>query len=353
MILTKFEKEFSTKWVESIPKGPKGEPFPLAIQKRILNSAVRLSGGSLNGSGVIFNVKLNSVSIVSAAHNAMVLAGVETPPQNWADLLAGQNGFKNKVKIFYGDGNATFNSLANKSAPITTVTVPKLDEACGQRANCLYDLMVITSTDVNLQKYAIEKVFGGTWSADANKLRAAVETINKAIKAEAAVVKDSPNALLSRKKYYFVQLGFGDTEDDKRKNQWLSDGKIAQSDVATVKCENAANVIAQRLQYRWTYPHSSQVASLYEQSAAPNEDPAYSESCCAISIGGSKSSSSAPGDSGGPLYAIDKQYNGVYLIGVNCGADMKPSKKISHPFSNCVATSVAPYWKNKFDTEFP
>ena len=359
MLLSKAEHELSTRWVESKPeKPPKGhEPFPPAIRKRILNSTIRLVGGGFNGSGVIFNVKPGSVSIVTAAHNAMVFKKIKKPPQNWNnDALTGDRGFKNKVKIWYGSDDLTFNSKLEKLADIETVEVPTPTDGCDGRQNCLYDLMIITSKEPKLLRYAVEKVFGGTWSDDANTLKGEIDKINTAVKAEATLVKDQPNSFLSRKKYWFVQLGCGEIQEvnlDRRKKQSIVDEKIVEEFVDKGQCGGGFDVSAQRLQYRWTYPHSQKIASMFDQSGEATEAEAYAESSNAISITGSRSSSSAPGDSGGPLYAIDKGYAGAYLIGVNCGADMKPGKKICLPYTNCVAVSVAPYWKSKFNTEFP
>jgi hypothetical protein len=364
MILSKAEYLNATQLIESKPEPPKkGSPFPAQIKRRILNSTVKLTGGLLNGSGVIFNVKYDSVSIVSAAHNIQAFKGANQPrPNNWRTLLDGQNGFIAKVKIWFGKDDLSFDSTAAGQANIDSAAVPATPGTCNNRQNCLYDLMVITSKDDKLLKYAVEKVFGGTWYDDVNKLKAEIDKINQAVKAEATVVKDKPTSLLVKKKYYFVQLGFGEIGD--KRTEYLvytaptdpAKGKIRKkTPLNKAECAGEVTVHRLNLQYRLTAPLNLKIQSMFNHDGGEEvgQLATFEENASGISIVGNRSSSSAPGDSGGPLYAVDKNFAAVYLIGVTCGADLKPSAKVCKPYTNCVSTSVAPYWKDKFNSEFP
>jgi hypothetical protein len=363
MILSKAEFLNATQLIESKPEPPKkGFPFPAPIKRRILNSTVKLTGGQLNGSGVIFNVKADSVSIVTAAHNAYLFKGLKKPPNDWNSVLGGQNGFIKKVNIWFGADDLKFDSATTGSAPISEAFIPTPPGTCENRQGCLYDLMIVRSKDDSLRKYAVEKVFGGTWSNDANTLKAEIDKINATVKAEATVVKDKPTSLLVKKSYYFVQLGFGEIGD--KRTEYLvytapndpNIGKIRKKTVLNkAGCAGEVTVHRLNLQYRLTAPLNLEIQSMFNHDGGEEvgQLATFEENVSGISILGSRSSSSAPGDSGGPLYAVDKKYGAVYLIGVTCGADLKPSKKIGRPYSNCVAVSVAPYWKDKFNTEFP
>lgn len=364
MILSKAEYEKGRQLVESKPEPPKlGSPFPTQVRQRVLNSTIRLTGGLLNGSGVIFNVKPDSVSIVTAAHNAYLFKGLKKPPNNWNTVLAGENGFIKKVKVWYGTDNLTFDSEPTKSAVIDIAFIPATPGTCDNRQGCLYDLMIVRSKDDNLRKYAVEKVFGGTWSDDGNTLKAEIDKINKTVKAEATEVKDKSTSLLVKKNFYFVQLGYGEIGDVDARDEYLvytaknnpSKGKIRKKTaLQKVKCQGGFDVHRLHLHYRLTAPLNLGIVSMFNlDEGVVGQLPIFEENSNTISINGTRSSSSAPGDSGGPLYAVDKKYGAVYLIGVTCGADLKPSKKVCLPYTNCVAVSVAPYWKDKFDSEFP
>ncbi|MEO8433928.1 MAG: hypothetical protein ABI596_03470 [Pyrinomonadaceae bacterium] len=345
MLLTVANKALATTRVESLPQKPaKGAPFPEAIRKRILNSTVMLKGsgrqarqGLFTGSGVIFKVDVTTVYLVTAAHNAQLWSG--TPPGDWKNYLSGgQNTFARKVSIYYGNGDLSWESEATKSAAIKTIAIPAPAGTCGQEADCLYDLMVITSTDAAFVTFAKDRVFGGQ----------SVDDIKKAVEREGKAVIKTPDAFLDSKKYYFVQLGHGEVEEIREK-QWLDEAKkIKKQTLDKVTCENGTNMTKGKLHYRLTDPNFKQIKELYEQEADEGEDPAYGKTSNVIALSASKSSSTAPGDSGGPLYAVDKSYTGAYLLGVTCGADLMAAKTPSTAFKNCVSTSVVPYWKTIF-----
>jgi len=198
--------------VEGIPGNPtSGNPFGADVQKRILNSTVKISGtgwdtsSSFSGSAVIYKVDATYAYVLSAAHNIMVWANIEQKPDDWKKYIDGDNshnGFVKNVKISYGKGNMTFNLATGESAAeIFSVEVPEVNHDC-RTDNCLYDLIAIKSKNNALRTYAKEYVFG----------KRTYEQIATAVAAEATQVKQSFAAFLNPKKYFFVQLGYGDIE---------------------------------------------------------------------------------------------------------------------------------------------
>jgi hypothetical protein len=108
-------------------------------------------------------------------------------------------------------------------------------------------------------------------------------------------------------------------------------------------------VTAKALQYRLATPVFKKSKSAFDQVAGEGEEPAYDEYANAILLHGYQSGCTATGDSGGPLYAVDKKFEGVYLLGVTTGSDVMEAKTVSKKvFRNDVSTSIAPYFNSIF-----
>jgi hypothetical protein len=324
--------------------------FTDPIRRRILNSTIKLNGSSksgtsaFNASGAIFTVQDGSVTILSAAHNLLIWGEVSGPTGDWSDL---EDKFAKKVKIKFGSGRSQETDLAfdtdpTGSAPINSVTVCRIPALC-RSAVCMYDVVVIKSRHAGLLTFARNSVFEGL----------ADDAIARKTKAEATEIINRSSVLLDSRKYFHVQLGYGDIADTRYSDVRDRLGKIVRTVIGPKSYQNTPGAAPwlrkHRLHYRIASPSYTEVQSYYDQTAKTGEDPAYSETPNAISLAGRLSSTTAPGDSGGPLYAIDKKMENVYLLGVTTGADMYPAKKISkHVFRNVISTSIAPYLKTVY-----
>jgi hypothetical protein len=349
MLLTIANREVAKGLVENAAEDDERNTphFPDPIRKRILNSTIKLNGASksgtsaFNASGAIFTTLDGSVTILSAAHNLLIWGGVSEPPKNWSAL---EEGFAKKVKIKFGSGSSQesdmrFDVDPTGSSPIASVTVCRIDGLC-RDADCMYDVVVIKSRHAGLLTFARNSVFGGL----------ADDAIARKTKAEAPEIINRSSVLLDSRKHFHVQLGYGDIADTRYSDITDDLGKIVRTVIGPKSYQNTRGAAPwlhkHRLHYRIASPSYTDAQSYYNQTAETGEDPAYSETPNAISLVGRLSSTTAPGDSGGPLYAVDKKMENVYLLGVTTGADMFPAKKASkYVFRNVISTSIAPYLK--------
>ncbi len=360
MILTKERVDHATGFVENIPV-QRGHLDP-NVKKRILNSAVRLKGSNasndvFNGSGVIVNAKsLGSskykVTILTAMHNVAVWGGKNAPDIPDTNAI---KSFTERVKVWYGKGDLIFNTDPNGTAPVSPGS--QIGNLCGTRPNCYYDLLVLESGEKALFDYAKAFVFGDQ---------------EDTIVQEAKDFPSNFESLLDRERYVYVQLGFGKTTSKRQKYKIGNDKKLI-AETTTVKdritrqdktvpyevaanCPNDVKMTDLQLHYRLTVPLSSKKSgSAYDLIPKVGQVPTYLEYVNPILIKGSPISTTAPGDSGGPLWAINRKlekigdrqypkYTKAYLIGVTSGGDMQLAAKLSPLYDNCVSTSVAPYF---------
>jgi hypothetical protein len=340
MLLTKANKEAAISMVE----GDKSS-FPESTKKRLLNSAVKLygsgkNGGGFSGSGVIFNLDQNKVTILTAAHNVQIWATPDDPADDW-DTYA--SGFAEAMTIGYGkDKDMTFNAAPTGNAPKNknSASAPPTQEDCTDQEKCLYDLLVITSTDNGLRTYARNFVFGGKSFND----------IATQVQQEAKMIINSAEVLLDATLYYYIQLGYGLITDTREKQKKAANGKIEVIQAITKSCQAEANMTAHNLHYRLTNPSFKEFNTYYNQSADAGQAPVYEMFPTVVSLKGKAASSTAKGDSGGPLYVVEeKNPANVYLLGVTTGADMESARQPCHyVFKNVITTSVKPYLKSLF-----
>ncbi len=359
MLLTVQSKNAATALVEGVEERQRGrdwvwEPvaanvtrFPDATRRRVLNSAIRIYGsdrarrGTFTGSGVIFHVDQGKTYILTAAHNLTMWAEIQGLPANWNDYVGD---FGRAMTIAYGsDRDMRFNlaPLGNSDKTRNVAQAPPLQTECGGRGNCLYDLLMIESSDAQLRAYAQNFVFGGM----------SFKNIADLVKSEASTVANQLSDLLDWKFYYHVQLGYGTTTDD-RDRESIVNGLITKTTVRKA-CQNGTNITRNNLQYRVTTPSFKVTRSVFNQEAPAGQAPRYGEFPNAICLRGPMSSTTASGDSGGPLYAVSRDFSDVYLLGVTTGADMWPAQGVSRwVFRSAISTSVAPYLRTLLRANF-
>jgi hypothetical protein len=359
-------KDLSTGFVEN---NPATEPhLPDATRNKILNSTVRLFAPSYDssnqnypdmyGSGVIFNVQGNAVQVLTALHNVLVWKNLKTPPDDPSKLLSD---FGEKLKVFYGNGNMSFNAqAAGNKCEKNTVTIPDV-EVCYEcvsklqpKSPCYYDLALISCEKSEFVTYANNFVLGADYKFDA-KVAGLITGVEAVFK----------------KKYACVQLGYGDREEKRPKLIFNKDqNKMEQvfqviplspkAPAGTeptkiqvfekrVSAPTSQNMTKYNLHYRVAKFENLETHCMFNQEATGkggDQTPAYVAYPHAYVLT-TNGGTSAPGDSGGPVYIIDvADLTKVYLLGVTTGSDMEASEvPPTKRFYNDIVTSVLPYFE--------
>ena len=356
MILTAERKIKSVGFVENSPANTDASKvhLPDATRKRILNSAVKLfataddpkdkDSPNVNASGVIFSVEGNNVKILTALHNILMWKKLSAPPQDWSTVLTD---FGAKMTVYYGNGDLTFNSevLTNKCKkaqnkdPIT-VTVPLVPgvTACvsTMKSPSMYDLALITCADSSFAAYAKNSVLGADFKFQ--------EQLTGLISGTEATLK---------KKHVCVQLGYGVLKETRtRLSYHAKSKKLVQvndqkPNPVTQESEQGAGMTAYHLHYRATVLKNAESTCVFNLETAAGEAPSYmgySDAFVVSANGGT----SAPGDSGGPLYIIDAtDMTKAFLLGVTTGSDMEAAETPpAGVFVNDISTSVLPYFES-------
>ena len=350
MILTASTKKVATDLVE--------KKLEAAARNRILYSAVKLFAtgytppgqrklGDFNGSGVIVNVETRNnkkvVTILSAMHNVMSWSQTKAIPNN--DLIGK---FAAATTIKWVKSDAAFNSEPKGETNKAPVPGTQITDQCGQRNLCFYDLLVLECEDEALYDFAYENVFAK-----------AEDTIGGEANAICGQSGVAESRLLKRAQYDYLQLGYGKITEARTKQKIDKDTKklvapTIPDDTYVATAAQAAGMEEYHLHYRLTSLKSEQFASAFDQTTAlpkPNNQaaPTYQEYVHALLHTGKTTNTSAPGDSGGPMYAINKDDpSKLFLLGITSGADMQLAKKPAYvAFKNCVSTSVGPYMRTK------
>lgn len=292
--------------------------IPQAIRETILRATVKLvgsAGGTFTGSGVIIYADGETTTIVSAKHNLWVLADKSDPPE-WDDAYV--RGFKANVSIKYGPTLA-YDGAPDQTAAIAGITPVVQD---GGEPSWLYDVMLITSTDVQLAAHAAKYHIGPTGQmANLTFLTTPKQYLKRA-----------PNQT------YFVRTGFGKVREN-------PDNKPS----VTMPIEKPGTNREGRLQLIMTEPSADKPVTVYSQQS---DHSGYYQFNDAVQVTADPNSSTAPGDSGGPLFyvAVGKTPN-VWLIGVTTGADMDTAQKPCPPAGgayrvNNIVTSLSYCYQN-------
>jgi hypothetical protein len=291
--------------------------LPATIKTAIQNTSIRLidSAGRFNGSGVIvYTDDQDNTTIATAKHLLYSLAGAAQPPA-WNTKL--ETDFKAGVTIKY-DTAMAFNKNPGQSATIDTVTSVTPDA----QAPWDYDVMILTSTDANLAVFARTNFVYAKNNSGADR-----------------GFLTKPERYLNKTNQTFVQTGFGANRED------AEDKLKTKMPKANLGTNNSGC-----LQYRFPELIASATVTVYSQRS--NDPSKYDTGIDAIQSVASPDDSTAPGDSGGGLFVVNRlaSVDRFFLIGVSTGADhataRTPCPSGGALRVNTISTSLAYCYEN-------
>jgi hypothetical protein len=312
------------------------------LRTRMQNATVRLRAGTssrFTGSGVILAANANYTFVVTALHNVYKLADMpDPPPDGYEDLLTA---FRTGVTIVYGnDAGMDIGREPTKTAAISHLT----DINLGQDPMWSYDVLLLRSEDADLKRYAGANAIYGT----GRPLPTPSTRRPKPVALDAAQylgygVRGTGGR--GDKVNFLIQMGYGAHRDP----ETLVDG---QSPDLPADSDDQGTNAKGKLQFRMVTPKVRAVASVYDRDEA---DPSkYHEFWYAIQVDADANDSTAPGDSGGPLFVAsfvtaDSKYV-LDLIGVTTGADM-PTRAGPYPptgtvRANNISTSLEQFYES-------
>ena len=273
----------------------------------IMNSSVRLFGNSLTqsdftGSGVMAYSAKGETTIVTAKHNLSTFGDLTDPATMDTSLI---DAFKNKIRIYW-DAPMEFNLRPKRSAGISEI-IPIIPDA--QRP-WEYDVIILKSRDPDL---AIRAQIWSVYSPSYNPL----DSIYLSDQRQYLGRKDK-----AKRDQLFIQTGFGAVREK------AEDGKNTVMPVAKNIGENTEGC----LQFRVCEPKAEETVTVYaERTKRP---PNYDAVTHAIQLSADATNSTAPGDSGGPLFVVSGFGTArlrLYLIGTSYGADLSTAQERCPP----------------------
>lgn len=299
-----------------------------AVSSLLLNSSVRLRGNTpkdadFYGSGAMLFASPSDKStvVVTAKHNLEIY--MEAGPR--PDIEKAAASFQTNVKIYY-EAEMKFNSEPSQVANITDINLVKADSS----GDWDYDVVILKSDDPTL--FGISSKNPIYPIGDKVKKPAYFDVVANQKKYLSKGSTDDP--------HYFIQTGFGNIRDTVQgKNLPPDDEKAGDNKLGG-------------LQYRTTEPLAATTTTVYFQEGETTKYVPYDR---AIQLSADATSSTARGDSGGPLFLSYFQKGagwGLYLIGVTTGGDMETSRKPCPPKGtlvvNNISTSLEYCYRNEF-----
>lgn len=282
-----------TKDVETKAKGVL-ESLPGPIKAIIQNSSVKLSGGTPKGStftrsGVILCQRDSETWVLTAKHNLFIFNDKKDPPPWDDDLLTP---FRASAKIYY-DEKMAFGKEPTREAAITSIE-PVFQNGT---MDWSYDVMIVKSKDAGLCQFAKSNAV----------YREALATNQKDYLKKSRWYQSTSSRT-------FIVTGFGEPSDK------------SDNGGTPLPRGEAGGTKKGALQYRIALPRAAKTTSVFLQH---HDKKKYTEFRAAIQLDANERDSTAPGDSGGPLFVVfyDKTaaIHRLHLIGVTTGSDMAAS----------------------------
>lgn len=294
------------------------------VKARILNSSVSLKGpntahNDFDASGAMLCNNGEETFLVSAKHNLEVYWNKgNRPPLN--DIV---DSFRQNVKIYYQPGMA-FDTIPNRVADIEEV-IPVTSVGTGEWD---YDVMILKSRDPGLLEVSQANEIYPVLNSKQRQSYNEVATEERTYLSRTFQAKD----VLT----YFIQTGFGRVRDTVRG--------------ASLPTGTPGPNRHGGLQYRATAPMAQATVTVYNQVG---QTSSYDRYDAAVQLAADANSSTARGDSGGPLYLAfyDKTFKDwrLLIIGVTTGGDMSTAQEPYPPqkvlVANNISTSLAACYK--------
>jgi Trypsin. len=295
----------------------------LAAKDDLLKTTVLLQTGVAFASGVILGVDDNKAYILTAKHNLFILAGQLKPidkgtgadkkPSDYA-----LTDYSGGIKIGYRP--AALLQAPEDPPRTTTVQVTGFNfggiEDGGD--SWTYDAMLFECTNTAFKTYV-----------DANRFikKANYESYTKALE-----ITKGKLPLLNRRLTH-IQLGYG----------------FARASDMDIQVDNYTSY-EKKIQCKQSTPSTVTVCPVmvYEPSTQERDRSKWRSMSRAIELDAGNTKSTAPGDSGGPLFAI--QDAKFALVGVTSGANFysQESKLKKPPSDRVINNNVVTYWHEIF-----
>jgi hypothetical protein len=316
---------------------------------QLLNATVRLKTDKGNASGVILaSTGKGKAYVLTAKHVLYKLAGDKTPGTKKPADYNNQT-FCNSVEIGYAP--AALLGVPTQTAPVTAVTF--LGKVCNDQ-NWEYDLVVFESTDATFRTHIEANRF---ITQDQKDLVVYSNLLN--FKPSAKAEEDGEDedesedkkdgkgcTILNKELFEFFQLGYGlgKIKGVKVKDEYKNfEGKIQckiSSPSATIPVDGAYEIDKELTADKW--PKSNNILLMDADATA----------------------TSAPGDSGGPLFCrpkkIDKNVaylankSRFFLVGITSGANFftdpkwTTAQKKDLPGDDVIHNNAVTFWLNVY-----
>jgi len=297
----------------------------IAVRAALLNTTVLLQSGEAFASGVILGVDDTKAYILTAKHNLFILAGQLTPidkttkaPKKPSDYVLTDYG-RPGIQIGYRP-TALLNAPEDppKTAP-AQVTGFNFAEVAGSGDSWTYDAMLFECTNDAFKTYVNTNRF----------IRAAnYEEYSTVLERSGGKYQ-----LLDRRNYQHIQLGYG----------------FARGKDMDINSDNYTSY-EKKIQCKQSLPAATTTApgTLYEPSTKERDRAKWRNMTHAIELDADNTKSTAPGDSGGPLFAFTTEK--FTLVGVTSGANFysQESKLRNPPSDRVINNNVVTYWHEIF-----
>mgnify|MGYP003289758789 CR=1 FL=1 len=295
----------------------------LAAKDDLLKTTVLLHTGVAFASGVILGIDDNKAYILTAKHNLFILAGQAKPVDKRTDEPKKPGDYT--LTDYSGGIKIGYNPAALLQGPedppkTTTVQVTGLNFGGieGGGDSWTYDAMLFECTNTVFRTYV-----------DTNRF---IKKANYESYTTGLEITKGKLPLLNRRLTH-IQLGYG----------------FARAPDMDIEADNYTGY-EKKIQCKQSTPSAVTVCpvTVYEPSTQNKDRSTWRSMSRAIELDAGNTNSTAPGDSGGPLFAI--QGAKFALVGVTSGANFysQESKLKKPPPDRVIHNNVVTYWQDIF-----
>ena len=303
MIVTKeVQRRFAKVW--------KGLDEKLRTAMELASVKLAKGNGEPVGSGVLLYFKApentETAYVITAKHLLYTYRGEkdrpEAAPRDCVDRLAGD------CYVHY------VTEPGGRFARARVTGVVLLGEKTETAGEWTYDVMLVTSTDTHLVEHA-----KSNWIAGLN----AGHVYPTIVKGESIFL--SRKAKAGYDEITLVQTGFGKVSEKLKKEDKKSGRKQRkpEEETLTLPVGSSGNYKEGAFQFRIAEPAGNAATTFYDSlEHSPLERFPFGR---VVELKADPTNSTAPGDSGGPLFAVARQYRSmwsVYVVGITTGSDM-------------------------------